>query len=73
MGWHDLTMQVLVMDIRKVRMPMPQRFVPMLVNMRLAAVPTSLVLVLMVRVVRVGMAMNQRFMNVIVFVILGKV
>jgi hypothetical protein len=42
-----LTMRVLVMDIRKVRMPMPQGFMAMLANMKLFAVPASLVLVLM--------------------------
>ena len=44
-------MGMLVMDIRIVRMAVPQRLVAVLVNMGLAAIPVRPVLVLMMRIV----------------------
>ena len=44
-------MGVLMVDVRKVRMPVPQRLMPVLVGMRLTAVPSRPVLVPMMRIV----------------------
>src|SRR6185437_11080552 len=44
---------------------------PVLVSMRLYAVPLKPVIVLMVRIMSVGMRMRQRLVNVLVLVMLG--
>lgn len=65
-------MGVLMVDIRKVRMPVPQRLMPVFVSMRFTAVPGRSVLVLMMRIVRVCMTMDQRLVNMLVFVSLSQ-
>lgn len=64
---------VLVVDVREVRMAMPQWLVAVFVNMGLAAIPIRPVLVLVMQVVRVCVAMHQWLMNVLVLMILGEV
>jgi hypothetical protein len=66
-------MPMLVMDVGKVRMMVPNRLMLMLVFMRLASVPLLAVLVLMVLIVFMGVQMRQGLMHVHVFVVLGHV
>jgi hypothetical protein len=44
-------MGVLMVDVGIVGMPVPQRLVPVLMNVRLTALPARLVLMLMMRIV----------------------
>jgi hypothetical protein len=44
-------MAVLMVDVRKVRVPMPQGLMAVLVNVGLTALPVRLVLMLMMRIV----------------------
>jgi hypothetical protein len=67
-----LRVGVLMVDVRKVRMSVPQPLMTVLVNVGLPAVPIPFVLVLVMRIVRVGVAMNQQLMYVVVFVVLGQ-
>ena len=66
-------MAVLVMNIREVLVVVAQRLVLMLVGMRLNAIPSLRVLMLMVRIVHVSVGMQKRLMSVHVHVLLRNV
>ena len=61
------------MDVRVMRMRMPQRLMPVRMCMRFPAIPFEIVLVLMMRVVPMGMRMRHRFVHMFVIVRLGQV
>jgi hypothetical protein len=66
-------MTVLVMNVREVLVAVAQWFVLMLVGVRLNAIPSLRVLVLMMRIVHVSVGMPKRLMSVHVHVLLRNV
>jgi hypothetical protein len=64
---------MLMMDVWEVRVAVTQRFMPMLVGMRLNAIPSLRVLMLMMRIVHVSVGMLKRLMCVHVHVLLRNV
>ena len=66
-------MRVLVMQIRIVRMSMPDRQVSVLVRVSLVSGPVEVVLVLVMLVVHMGVSMSQRLVFVLVAVLFGHV
>ena len=67
-----LRVGVLMVDVGKVRVAVPQPLVAVLVCVGLGAVPFCPVLVLMMRIVRVCMTVNQRLVNVLMLMVLGQ-
>src|SRR5690349_8237381 len=63
---------MLVVNIRKVWMGVPQGPMAMLVDVRFMAVPRELVGMLMMSIVRMWMAVNELLVNMLVLVILGE-
>jgi len=61
------------MDVREVCMAVTQRFVMMLVRMRLDFLPSRGVCMLMMLIVPVGMVVRERLVQVFVFVVFGGV
>ena len=68
-----LAVAVLVMNVREVLVAVAQRLVLMLVGMRLNAIPSLRVLMLMVRIVYVSVGMPKWLMSVHVHVLLRNV
>ena len=68
-----LAVAVLVMGVREVLVAVAQRLVLMLVGMRLNAIPSLRVLMLMVRIVYVSVGMPKRLMSVHVHVLFRNV
>jgi len=62
---------MLVMNVGKVRMAVANRFVVMLMGVRLDSVPLVAVCVLMMRIVHVCVSVRHRVMDVLVLVVLG--
>ncbi len=78
MGWlkaatQVLAVTVLVMNVREMLVTVAERFVLMLVGMRLNAVPFLWMLMLMMRIVHVSVGMPKRLMRVRVHVLLRNV
>src|SRR5882757_3334227 len=65
-------MSVPMMDIRKMRMPMPDRLVPMKMTVRAPTLPRNAVPVLMMRIVLMDVGMLDGFVLMIVFVSFGE-
>ena len=61
-------MSVSMVNIRKMRMPVPQPPVLMLMAVRFAAVPIETMFVPMMLIMRVGVAMQERLVQVIMLV-----
>jgi hypothetical protein len=69
-GRAVLPVTVLVMNVREMCVAVSQRSVLMLVGMRLNAIPSLRVLMLMMLIVHVGVRMPKRLMRVRVHVML---
>jgi len=68
-----LPVTVLMMNVREMLVGVAQRFVLMLVSMRLSGIPSLRVLMLMMRIVHVSVGMPKRLMSVYVHVLLCNV
>lgn len=67
-----IQVRVPVMDVRKMRMRMGQRFMPMRMSMRLFAIPRKIVLVSMMRIMAMFMGMFHRLMDMLMFMLFGQ-
>ena len=72
-GWPRRSVRVPVVHVRVVRVLVRQRPVHMAMHMRLAAIPTGLVQMLVVFVMHVQVLMFHRLMRVLVFMIFSHV
>ena len=66
-------MLMAMMDVRVMRMRMPERLVAVRMHMRLGAVPLKIMLVPVMRIMAVGVRMRHGFMRVLMFVRFGQV
>ena len=62
-----------MMDVRVMRMRMPERLVAVRMHMRLGAVPLKIMLVPVMRIMAVSVRMRHGFMRVLMFVRFGQV